>query len=75
VGRLLGASHRSLRDDYEVSVPEVERAVEACKEAGALGARIMGGGFGGAVLALFPPGAEPPPGAVAAKPGPGARLR
>ncbi len=74
VGRLLDASHRSLRDDYEVSVPPVERAVETCKEAGALGARIMGGGFGGSVLALFPPGAEPPPGAVEVEPGPGAAV-
>ena len=45
LGALLDASHASLRDDYEVSVPEVERAVAACHEAGALGARIMGGGF------------------------------
>ena len=74
LGRLLDASHRSLRDDYEVSTPEVERAVTACKEAGALGARIMGGGFGGAVLALFPPGSEPPSGAVEVSPGPAARL-
>ncbi len=74
VGRLLDASHRSLRDDYEVSLPALERAVERCKRAGALGARVMGGGFGGSVLALFPPGAEPPPGAVAVEPGPGARL-
>ena len=56
LGRLLDASHASLRDDYEVSVPEVERTVAVCKRAGALGARIMGGGFGGSVLALFPPG-------------------
>ncbi len=74
LGHLLDASHRSLRDDYEVSVPEVERAVEACKATGALGARIMGGGFGGSVLALFPPGAEPPAGAVRVEPGPAARL-
>lgn len=74
VGRLLDASHRSLRDDYEVSVPEVERAVAACKEAGALGARILGGGFGGSVLAFFPPGAEPPPGSVVVEPALGARL-
>jgi galactokinase len=72
LGRLLDASHASLRDDYEVSVPEVERAVAACKEAGALGARIMGGGFGGSVLALFPPGREPPAEAVAVAPGPAA---
>ena len=50
LGELLNASHASLRDDYEVSVPEVDRTVEACLEAGALGARIMGGGFGGSVL-------------------------
>jgi galactokinase len=74
LGRLLDASHASLRDDYEVSVPEVERAVDACKEAGALGARIMGGGFGGSVLALFPPDASPPDGAVRVAPGPPARL-
>ena len=74
VGRLLDASHESLRDDYEVSVPQVERTVDECKEAGALGARIMGGGFGGSVLALFPPDAEPPKRAVPVKPAPGARL-
>jgi galactokinase len=74
LGRLLDASHRSLRDDYEVSVPEVERAVETCRRAGALGARIMGGGFGGSVLALFPPRTQPPAGAVSVEPGPAARL-
>jgi galactokinase len=74
LGELLDASHASLRDDYEASVPEVERAVAACRDAGALGARIMGGGFGGSVLALFPPGASPPTGAVAVRPGPGARV-
>ena len=73
LGELLNASHASLRDDYEVSVPEVERAVEACLEAGALGVRIMGGGFGGSVLALFPPGAPPPEAAISVRPGPGAR--
>jgi len=75
LGRLLDASHASLRDDYEVSVPEVEQAVDACKAAGALGARIMGGGFGGAVLALFPPGATLPQRAVSVEAGPAARLR
>jgi galactokinase len=74
LGWLLDASHRSLRDDYEVSTPEVERAVAACHGAGALGARIMGGGFGGSVLALFGPGAELPEGAVRVRPGPGAAL-
>jgi galactokinase len=74
LGELLDASHASLRDDYDVSVPEVERAVDACRRAGAIGARIMGGGFGGSVLALFPPGALPPEAAVRVSPGPGARL-
>jgi galactokinase len=74
LGRLLDASHASLRDDYEVSVPEVERAVDECRRAGALGARIMGGGFGGSVLGLFPPGTQPPPGSISVEPGPSARL-
>ena len=55
-------------------MPEVERAVVTCRQAGALGARIMGGGFGGSVLALFPPGSQLPPGAVGVEPGPAARL-
>jgi galactokinase len=42
--------------------------------AGAAGARIMGGGFGGSVLGLFPPGSEPPADALAARPGSPARL-
>ncbi len=71
---LLDASHISLRDDYEVSVPEVEETVERMKQKGAVGARIMGGGFGGSVLAAFPPGAGPPHDAVTVTPGPGARL-
>jgi galactokinase len=54
VGPVLSASHASLRDDYEVSVPEVDALVTAAEGAGALGARIMGGGFGGSVLALVP---------------------
>ena len=52
LGPLLTASHTSLRDDYEVSVPEVDTAVDAAVDAGALGARITGGGFGGCVIAL-----------------------
>ncbi|WP_184372776.1 galactokinase [Nocardiopsis metallicus] len=51
-GPLFTASHVSLRDDYEVSVPEVDTAVSAALSAGALGARITGGGFGGCVIAL-----------------------
>jgi galactokinase len=74
LGVLLDGSHASLRDDFEVSVPAVERAVAACKEAGALGARIMGGGFGGSVIALFPPGARPPDDAIRVTAGPGARV-
>jgi galactokinase len=73
-GRLLDASHRSLRDDYEVSVPAVERTADGARAAGAAGARIVGGGFGGHVLALFPAGVEPPPGATPVRPGPSARL-
>jgi galactokinase len=74
LGRLLDASHASLRDDYEVSVSEVERAVVACRRAGAAGARVVGGGFGGAVLALYPSGTRLPRGAVTVAPGPPARL-
>ena len=51
---MLTASHASLRDDFEVSVPEVDALVTAAEDAGALGARIVGGGFGGSVLALVP---------------------
>ena len=51
-GKLLVASHASLRDDYEVSLPEIDALVERALAAGALGARIVGGGFGGSVLAL-----------------------
>jgi len=74
VGGILDASHASLRDDYEASTPGVERTLERCREAGAAGARIVGGGFGGSVLALYPPGAEPPSRSVAVSPGPAARL-
>ncbi|MGZ4167925.1 MAG: hypothetical protein ACXVFO_14755 [Solirubrobacteraceae bacterium] len=43
-------------------------------DAGAIGARIMGGGFGGFVLGLLPPGTDAPPGATEVAPGPGARI-
>ncbi|HZB74720.1 MAG TPA: galactokinase family protein [Solirubrobacteraceae bacterium] len=72
--RLLDASHASLRDDYEAGVPEVEAAVRACKDAGAAGARMVGGGFGGSVLALFPPGVPLIAGATAVAPGAAAAL-
>jgi galactokinase len=73
-GRLLDASHASLRDDYEASVPAVEAAVRACKDAGAAGARMVGGGFGGSVLALFAPGVPLVAGALPVEPGPAAAL-
>ena len=52
IGDLLVASHSSMRDDFEISVPELDTAVEAAVAAGALGARMTGGGFGGAAIAL-----------------------
>jgi galactokinase len=52
IGPLLTASHASLRDDYEVTVPELDLAVDAALESGAYGARMTGGGFGGCVIAL-----------------------
>jgi galactokinase len=52
IGDLLTASHTSLRDDYEVSVPELDLAVDTALGAGAYGARMTGGGFGGSVIAL-----------------------
>src|SRR5213592_4607888 len=51
-GQLLDASHQSLRDDYEVSHPELDRLVELAREAGAAGARLTGAGFGGSIVAL-----------------------
>jgi galactokinase len=54
IGRLLTQAHASLRDDFEVSWPEADAAVEAAVAAGAYGARMIGGGFGGSVLALVP---------------------
>ena len=72
-GRLLDASHASLRDDYAASVPAVEDAVAALGRAGAAGARMVGGGFGGSVLALLPPGAGLLPGAAEVLPGRPAR--
>ena len=54
LGPLLDASHASLRDDYEVSCEELDVAVEAARQAGALGARMTGGGFGGSAIALVP---------------------
>lgn len=52
IGDLLVASHVSMRDDFEISVAELDTAVQAALDAGALGARMTGGGFGGAAIAL-----------------------
>jgi len=54
VGGLLTRSHVSLRDDFEVSWPEADVAVDVAVAAGALGARMTGGGFGGSAIALVP---------------------
>ena len=56
VGALLNASHLSLRDDFEISWPQADVATQAAVAAGALGARMIGGGFGGSVIALVPAG-------------------
>ncbi|WP_433370746.1 galactokinase [Actinoplanes sp. CA-142083] len=53
VGPVLTAGHASMRDDFEITVPQVDVAVEAALSAGAYGARMTGGGFGGCVLALI----------------------
>ena len=73
LGAVLDESHASLRDSYEVSTPAIERAVERLHDAGAIGARIIGGGFGGHVLGLLPPDGAKPADAVEVRPGPGAR--
>ncbi|MEG2577826.1 MAG: galactokinase, partial [Glutamicibacter sp.] len=52
VGKLLCQSHESMRDDYEISSEELDAAVEAAMAAGAIGARMTGGGFGGSAIAL-----------------------
>jgi galactokinase len=54
LGRLMAASHVSLRDDFEVSVRELDTAVDAAVGAGALGARMTGGGFGGSAVVVVP---------------------
>jgi galactokinase len=53
VGELINQSHTSLRDDYTVSCPELDTAVETALAAGALGSRMVGGGFGGSAIALI----------------------
>ena len=54
VGRLFAASHVSMRDDFEISCAELDLVVDTAVEAGALGARMTGGGFGGSAIALVP---------------------
>jgi galactokinase len=49
---LLDASHESMRDDFEITVPQVDLAVETARSSGSLGARMTGGGFGGCIIAL-----------------------
>ena len=58
IGPLLDASHRSMRDDFEISCPELDLAVDTSRTSGAIGARMTGGGFGGAAIALTPLSAE-----------------
>jgi galactokinase len=53
---LLDASHASMRDDFAITVPQVDLAVEVARASGALGARMTGGGFGGCIIALVPAG-------------------
>jgi galactokinase len=74
LGELLNASHASLRDLFQISTPAVDATVQRLLEAGAIGARIMGGGFGGNVLGLMAPGADAPEDAVEVRPGAGAHV-
>ncbi len=53
-GTLMDESHLSQRDDYDVSIPEIDALVESAKRHGAIGARLTGGGFGGSMVALVP---------------------
>jgi galactokinase len=59
VGPLMTASHASMRDDFAITTPALDLAAETALRAGALGARMTGGGFGGSVIALIPEGAAP----------------
>ena len=54
IGALLNASHVSMRDDFEISIDELDTAVDVAIRHGAVGARMTGGGFGGAAIALSP---------------------
>jgi len=59
IGDLLSEAHRSLRDELEISWPQADVTVDTAIAAGAIGARMIGGGFGGSVLALVPAEAGP----------------
>jgi len=54
IGSFLDASHASMRDDFEISCPELDLAVDTARANGAIGARMTGGGFGGSAIALTP---------------------
>ena len=56
IGGFLDASHASMRDDFEISCPELDLAVDTARANGAIGARMTGGGFGGSAIALTPVG-------------------
>jgi galactokinase len=71
-GRLMLASHASLRDDYEVSTPELNALVEQAMRHGAYGARLLGGGFGGSVVALTAATNAVPEDAILVRPSRGA---
>ncbi|WP_425863608.1 galactokinase [Arthrobacter sp. TWP1-1] len=58
IGALLTASHASMRDDFEISCPELDLVVDTSLAQGALGARMTGGGFGGSAIALIPAASE-----------------
>jgi galactokinase len=64
---LLDASHASMRDDFEITVPQVDLAVETARASGALGARMTGGGFGGCIIALVQAGESEPIGGEIAR--------
>jgi galactokinase len=66
IGPLLSASHASMRDDFEITAPQVDLAAAVALEAGALGARMTGGGFGGCVIALVEAEGSSGPDAVSA---------
>jgi len=74
LAELLNASHASLRDDMDISTPTVEATVRRMLDAGAAGARLLGGGFGGSVLGLLPPDVPVPAGGLEVRPCAGARV-